>query len=96
MIKERDYCLFIDCRKYNRNIGCRKHDNAYGINGGGGESERKAADLAFYRHMQSEGDPLAGITYAACRVFGWLYFNYFGRPWHGQLIKKIFSSYNRQ
>ena len=42
---ERDYCYFIDHRKYNRNVGCRRHDNLYGINGGGSERDRWRADL---------------------------------------------------
>ena len=70
-IPERDYCYFIDHRKYNRNIGCRKHDNAYGINGGGSERDRWRADMAFYRHMRGNGDPMALPSLIACLTFGW-------------------------
>jgi len=93
MKKERDYCLFIDCRKYNRNAGCQKHDNAYGINGGGTEADRKRADRAFYDYMTREGDSLALLCYIVCRSFGWLFFNYHGKPWNGQLVKRLFRCY---
>jgi len=93
MKKERDYCLFINCRKYNRNEGCKKHDNAYGINGGGNETDRLRSDQEFYDYMQKQGDPLARLSYIACRAFGWAFFNYHGQPWRGQLIKKIYRHY---
>src|SRR3546814_19012314 len=73
---ERDYCYFIDNRKYNRNIGCRRHDNAYGINGGGSERDRWRADFAFYRHMRDNGDPMALPSLLACLCFGWFCWNY--------------------
>jgi hypothetical protein len=63
---ERDYCYFIDHRKYNRNVGCRRHDNMYGVNGGGGERDRWRADVAFYRHMRENGDPMALPSLIAC------------------------------
>ena len=94
---ERQYCLLMDSRKYNRNIACKRHDNAYGINGGGREADRRAADLAFYRHMRGEHDPLALLVLAAVTCFGWFYFNYHGpkrgAPWTGQLVRKIFKWY---
>lgn len=90
---ERQYCLFMDGRKYHRNIGCKRHDNAYGINGGGTEADRRAADLRFYRHMRGERDPLAPLVLCAVRLFGWFFFNYHGRPWRGQLVRKIFRAY---
>jgi hypothetical protein len=90
---ERQYCLFMDGNKYNRNIGCRKHDNAYGINGGGFGKDRLAADMAFYTHLKSNNDPLAPLVLCAVRCFGWFFFNYHGRPWRGQLVRKIFKNY---
>ena len=90
---ERQYCLFMDGRKHNRNIGCKAHDNAYGINGGGTEADRRAADLILYRHMRGEGDPLALPALAMISLFGWFYFNYHGWPWRGQLARKIFRAY---
>ena len=90
--KERQYCLLMDGRKFNRNIGCKRHDNAYGINGGGAEADRRAADLAFYRHMRSEGDPLAIPVLAAVTCFGWFFFNYHSSPWRGQLVRKLFRN----
>ena len=48
----RDYCYFLDHRKYNRNRGCRRHDNLYGINGGGGERDRWSADRELFSHMR--------------------------------------------
>jgi len=93
----RDYGMFLDSGKYNRNWGFKYHDNAYGINGGGGAVERRAADSRLYDHMRREGDPMAPVVYAVVRVFGWAFFNYHrGAPlslWRGQLIKKIFKSY---
>lgn len=90
---ERQYCLLMDGRKYNRNAGCKRHDNAYGINGGGGEAERRAADRAFYAHMRAEHDPLALAVLVAVRSCGWFFFNYHGRPWRGQLVRRIFRNY---
>lgn len=91
--RERQYCLLMDGRKHNRNRACRRHDNAYGINGGGTEADRRRADLAFYRHMRTERDPLALPVLAAVTCFGWFFFNYHGRPWHGQLVRKLFPGY---
>ncbi len=90
---ERQYCLFMDGRKYRRNIACKRHDNAYGINGGGIAADRLAADLRLYRHMRGEGDPLAWLVLSFIRAFGWFFFNYHGRPWRGQLVRKIFRDY---
>lgn len=93
----RDYGMFINSAKYNRNWGFKYHDNAYGINGGGGAAERKSADARLYAHMKQAGDPLAGAVYMVVRLFGWAFFNYHsGAPlslWRGQLIKKIFRGY---
>lgn len=88
---ERDYCHLIDPRKYNRNRGCRLHDNAYGIYGGGGERDRWRADLALYRHMRGERDPMALPGLAATLAFGWYFFNYHpGRwLWRGQLVRRF-------
>jgi len=91
--KERQYCLLMDGRKYNRNLACKRHDNAYGINGGGSEADRRRADLAFFRHMRAEKDPLAWLVLAAVTCFGWFFFNYHGQPWRGQLVRKIFPRY---
>ncbi|MES3151416.1 hypothetical protein [Sphingomonas faeni] len=87
----RDYCYFLDHRKYNRNRGCQLHDNAYGINGGGGERDRWSADTALYRRMRGEGDPMAIPTFVACFVYGWFFFNYHpGRwLWRGQLLRRF-------
>lgn len=90
---ERQYCLLLDGRKYNRNLGCKRHDNAYGVNGGGFEADRRAADLQFYRHMRDQHDPFAILALAAVTLCGWFFFNYHGRPWHGQLVRKIFRTY---
>lgn len=91
--KERQYCLFMDGRKHNRNIGCRRHDNAYGINGGGRERDRLKADMDLYRHMRGQGDPLALVVLYFTRIYGWFFFNYHGFPWRGQLVRKIFRRY---
>ena len=91
--RERQYCLFMNGRKCNRNIGCKRHDNAYGINGGGREADRLRADIALYRHMRENHDPLASLVLIFTRTFGWFFFNYHGRPWRGQLVRKIFHRY---
>ena len=86
----RDYCLFLDSRKYQRNLGCKAHDNAYGKKHGGGfERERRAADYALWQHMRAQGDPMAIPAYVFVRLFGWLYFYYRGRPWQGALIYRL-------
>ncbi|KQN29492.1 hypothetical protein [Sphingomonas sp. Leaf38] len=87
----RDYCYFLDHRKYNRNRGCQLHDNAYGIAGGGGERARWRADIALYRRMRGEGDPMALPTLVACLLYGWFFFNYHpGRwLWRGQLLRRF-------
>ena len=91
---ERDYCLFIDCRKFNRNVHCRKHDNAYGIFGGGNAQDRLQADRHFYVSMRLEGDPMALPCLIVCRALGWFFFNYkSGKPWTGQLVKRLFRWY---
>lgn len=92
----RDYCFFMDGSKYNRNIACKRHDNAYGIKGGGDGKKRKELDRAFYQYMKGNNDPMALPTYIALRTCGWFFFNYkSGKPWKGQLIKKIFKGYLR-
>jgi hypothetical protein len=88
----RNYCFFLDGSKYNRNIGCKAHDNAYGVKGGGTESQRKKADLTLLAHMRANNDPVAEIAYAFVRLYGWAFFNYHGRPWQGQLIRRLFRS----
>lgn len=92
--KERDYCYFLDHRKYNRNIGCRKHDNAYGINGGGNERARWQADMVLFRHMRAQGDPMAWITLAGTLCYGWIFFNYHPGTWlwRGQLIRRFMKA----
>ena len=90
VVLHRNYCLVINPHKYNRNLGCKFHDNAYGIIGGGYSKERKAADLQLLHHMTREGDPLAYLVYFFVRLFGWFFFNYHrGWPWRGQLSKKL-------
>ena len=88
---ERDYCHFLDPTRFNRNRGCRRHDNAYGIYGGGGEADRWRADLALFRHMKGEGDPMRWPTLAGTLAFGWFFFNYHsGRwLWRGQLVRRF-------
>ena len=88
---ERDYCHLIDPKKYNRNRGCRLHDNAYGINGGGSERDRWRADVALYRHMKGESDPMALPGLMATLAFGWFFFNYHpGRwVWRGQMVRRF-------
>ncbi|NBC36210.1 hypothetical protein GTZ99_06515 [Novosphingobium sp. FSY-8] len=90
---DRQYCLFMNSGKYNRNQGCKRHDNAYGINGGGDGRARRAADLALYRHMRAQGDPLAPVVLAFTRTFGWFFFNYHAGLWRGQLVRKLFPRY---
>jgi hypothetical protein len=87
----RDYCYFLDHRKYNRNRGCRRHDNLYGINGGGGEGDRWRADRELWAHMREQGDPMAWPTLLGCLAFGWFFFNYHpGRwLWRGQLVRRF-------
>lgn len=81
--------------KNNRNIGCKKHDNLYGIHGGGNKYDRKKADLILFQHMKENKDGLAPFVYIGIRLFGWLFFNYTKtsmiRPWNGQLIYKVFK-----
>lgn len=91
--KERQYCLFMDGRRHDRNAGCRRHDNAYGINGGGTEGDRVRADMALYRHMRGNRDPMRFIVLYFTRTCGWFFFNYHGFPWRGQLVRKIFPRY---
>lgn len=91
----RDYCLFMDGRKYNRNAGCKAHDNAYGRFGGGSEADRKEADRALFSHMRAEHDPMAWIAYLFVRFYGWMYFNYHGCPWRGQLLRLRMPQYLR-
>lgn len=89
--RERNYCLFLNPAKYNRNIGCRRHDNLYGIAGGGTERQRWAVDRDFYRTMKREGDPMALPALIACLLFGWFFWNYHGGrwPWKGQLLRRF-------
>jgi hypothetical protein len=88
---ERNYCHVIDHRRFDRNCGCRAHDNAYGIHGGGGERDRWQADRALYRHMRGRRDPMAFPTLLACLAWGWFFFNYHpGRwLWRGQLLRRF-------
>lgn len=87
----RNYCYLIDPQKYNRNLGCQRHDNAYGINGGGGERDRWRSDLEFYRTMREQGDPMALLALLGCLGWGWFFFNYHaGRwLWRGQLVRRF-------
>lgn len=91
---ERNYCVFLDARKYNRNVGCRRHDNVYGVNGGGGERDRWRADLEFYRTMKAEGDPMALPSLIACMTCGWFFWNYHPGSWlwRGQMIRRFVRS----
>ena len=91
----RNYCLLMDGTKYNRNIACKQHDNAYGENGGGGGRERKKADLELYYHMKENNDPLRLLAYGGVRFYGWLFFNYHKgmHLWSGSLTKRIYSKY---
>lgn len=90
----RDYCYFLDHRKYNRNAGCRRHDNLYGINGGGGERDRWRADRELFDYMEGQGDPMAWPTLLGCLAFGWFFFNYdAGRwAWRGQLVRRFIKA----
>lgn len=92
--RQRDYCYFLDYRKYNRNRGCQLHDNAYGIAGGGGERDRWRADRALFAHMKSQRDPMRWPTLLGCLAFGWFFFNYHpGRaPWRGQLLRRFIKA----
>jgi hypothetical protein len=88
---ERNYCHFLDHRKYNRNRSCQLHDNAYGIAGGGSEQVRWAADTVLYRRMREQGDPMALPTLITCRGFGWFFFNYHAGCWlwRGQMLRRF-------
>ena len=90
---QRDYCHFLDSTRYDRNRGCQLHDNAYGINGGGGERDRWQADRALFRRMRGLGDPMAWPTLIGCLWLGWFFYNYHpGRwLWHGQLVRRLFA-----
>ncbi|HZU62143.1 MAG TPA: hypothetical protein VFF98_00555 [Novosphingobium sp.] len=83
----------MDGSRYHRNRGCKAHDNAYGLNGGGTGADRLAADLALFRHMRAQRDPLALVVLGFTRGFGWFFFNYHGLPWSGQLIRRLFPRY---
>jgi len=85
----RAYCLFLNSFKYDRNRGCKAHDNAYGIHGGGGRSERLAADRALLAHMRARADPLALPVFGFVRLYGWIYFNYHRGLWRGQLVRRF-------
>jgi hypothetical protein len=89
--RERNYCAFLNPRKYNRNAGCRRHDNLYGINGGGSERDRRRIDRELYETMWGEGDPMALPAWLACTLFGWFYFNYHPGTWlwQGQLLRRF-------
>jgi hypothetical protein len=88
---ERKYCVFLDPDKYNRRAGCRRHDNLYGIAGGGTERERWRADQEFLNYMRAQGDPMALPSWIGCVLFGWFFWNYHsGRwPWRGQLLRRF-------
>ncbi len=91
---ERNYCVFLDPKKYNRNEGCHRHDNQYGIYGGGSERDRRRVDREFHATMKEEGDPMAFIAWLACTLFGWIFWNYHPGAWlwEGQLIRKLVKS----
>lgn len=90
IVFHRDYCFLINGEKYNRNFACKRHDNLYGINGGGSEEDRKKADFLFYEHLKKNKDPMAYLAYLAVRIFGILFFNYkTGFLWKGQFLKKL-------
>jgi hypothetical protein len=88
---ERNYCVFLNPGKYNRNVGCRRHDNLYGIAGGGSERDRRRVDREFYEGMRAEGDPMAFFAWAACTLFGWFFWNYHPGTWlwQGQLLRRF-------
>jgi hypothetical protein len=89
--RERNYCFLLNPRKYNRNAGCRRHDNLYGIHGGGSERQRWAVDREFLRTMRSNSDPMAFPSYIGCLLFGWFFWNYHSTrwPWRGQLLRRF-------
>lgn len=90
IVIHRDYCFLLNGQKYNRNIACKYHDNAYGIKGGGNGKDRKKADRIFLKALLKNKDPMAYIIYVAVRIFGWFFFNYkSGALWKGALIKKL-------
>ena len=91
---ERNYCVFLDHRKYNRSVGCRRHDNLYGIAGGGSERDRRRVDREFYETMKREGDPMAFWAWLACAVFGWFFWNYHAGSWlwRGQALRRFRAS----
>jgi hypothetical protein len=91
---ERNYCVFLDASKYNRNIGCRRHDNLYGIAGGGSEADRRRVDREFHAYMKAQGDPMAFLAWLACTVFGWFFWNYHPGTWlwQGQLLRRFKKS----
>jgi hypothetical protein len=86
---ERKYCLLMRSHKYNRNQICKRHDNAYGIAGGGCGRDRLRADITMHARMLAQGDPLAWPAFAFVRFFGWFFFNYHGHPWRGQLLRRF-------
>ena len=92
--RERNYCVFLDGRKYNRHAGCRRHDNLYGIAGGGSELDRRRVDREFYDGMRAEGDPMAFLAWLACTLFGWFFWNYHPGTWlwQGQLLRRFMKS----
>jgi len=89
--RERNYCALLDHRKYNRNAGCRRHDNLYGIAGGGTERMRWRVDRELYRTMRAQGDPMALPALIGCLMFGWFFWNYHSGvwPWRGQLLRRF-------
>lgn len=91
---ERNYCVFLNPAKYNRRAGCRRHDNLYGIAGGGSERDRRRVDREFYAGMRAEGDPMAFLAWFACTLFGWFFWNYHPGTWlwQGQLLRRVKKS----
>ena len=53
----------------------------------------RASGGLYVTHMRDEGDPLAWVALGFIRLYGWVFFNYHGRPWRGQLVRKIFRNY---
>jgi hypothetical protein len=95
-ILHRNYCFLIGGKKYQRNLICKLHDNAYGVNGGGDPARRKTADTELLRFMRDNRDPMAYPAYWAVRIFGWAFFNYTsGALWRGQLKNKITAPFAR-